>query len=87
MLENKKKKRGTSSVTLNKVITKVSLLQEGDTGETISKTTKDTRKPTTNVNKHAATSSVVSKAVEVVVEEGKKLRDVDTKQIFEVEVL
>jgi hypothetical protein len=74
MLENKKKRKGTSLVTLNKVITKVSLLQEGDADETISKTIKNNGKPTTKVNKLVATSSVVSK----IIEEGKNLRDVDT---------
>ncbi len=61
------------------MITKVSLFQEGDTNETISKTSKDIGKPIIDVDKLAATSSVVSKVVEVVVEKGKTLKDVHTK--------
>ncbi len=79
MLEKKKKRKRTSSVTPNKMITKVSLFQEGDTNETISKTSKDIGKPIIDVDKLAATSSVVSKVVEVVVEKGKTLKDVHTK--------
>jgi hypothetical protein len=87
MLENKKKRRKTSSVIPNKVITKVSLFQEEGIGETISNIIKDTGKPIANVDKHAATSSVLSKVVEVAIEEGIFLKDVDTKHILKVEVL
>jgi hypothetical protein len=61
MLENMKKRTRASSATLNKVITKVSLLQEGDTGETINETT--------NIGKPTTASNVVSKTIEVNVEE------------------
>ncbi len=44
------------------MIIEISLPQEGDNGETIGKTTTDINKPTT-------TSNVVSKTVEVVIEE------------------
>jgi hypothetical protein len=71
MLENMKKRIGASSTTPNKVTIKVSLLQEGDTSETIGETTIDTDKP-------IATSNVVTKIVEVAIEE-QNLRDVDTK--------
>jgi len=67
MLENMKKRIEASSTTPNKVIIKVSLLQEGDTSET-----------TTNTNKPIATSNVVTKIVEVIIEE-QNLKDVDTK--------
>jgi hypothetical protein len=87
MLENQKKRRRTLLVIPNKVITKVSLFQEGGIGETISNITKDTGKPITNVDKHVTTSSVLSKVIEVVVEEGNFLRDVDTKHILKVELL
>jgi hypothetical protein len=62
MLENKKKRTRTSPTTLNKVIKKVSLLQEGDIGEIIGETTTDVGKPD-------ATSNVVGKIIEVAVEE------------------
>jgi hypothetical protein len=62
MLENMKKMIGASSTTPNKVITEVSLPQEGDTGETISETTTDIDNPT-------AASNVVSKTIKVVVQE------------------
>jgi hypothetical protein len=71
MLENMKKRIGASSTTPNKVITEVSLPQEGDTNETIGETT-------TNTDKPIVTSNVVSKIVEVAIEE-KNMRDVDTK--------
>ncbi len=80
MLENRKKRKGASSITPNKVITKVSLTQEGDTSETMGEITIDANKPTT-------TFSFVNKAIEIVVEEGHNLRDVDTKKILEIEVL
>jgi len=71
MLENMKKRIGASSTTLNKVIIKVSLFQEGHINETIGETTTDTDKP-------IVTSNVVTKIVEVAIEE-QNLRDVDTK--------
>ncbi len=86
MLENKKKRKGTSSIILNKVITKVSLPQEGDIGEIMSKTIEDISKPITNANKLVAISSVVNKAIEVATE-GHNMRDIDPEQILEVEVL
>ncbi len=67
MLENMKKRIGASSTTPNKVIIKISLLQEGDTSET-----------TIDTNKPIARSNVVTKIVEVVIEE-QNLKDVDTK--------
>jgi len=87
MLENKKKRKGTSSIIVNKVITKVSLPQEGDIGETIGKTIEDISKPITNANKLVAISSVVNKAIEVATEKGHNLRDIDPEHILEVEVL
>jgi len=87
MLENKKKRRRTSSIIPNKVIKKVSLFREGGIGETISNITKDIGKPITNVDKHATTCSVLSKTIEVAVEEGIFLSDVDTKHILKVELL
>jgi hypothetical protein len=72
MLENRKKRKGTSSITPNKVITKVSLPQEGDICETIGEITINDDNPTT-------TSSFVRKAIEIAIEEGHNLRDVDTK--------
>jgi hypothetical protein len=62
MLENMKKRIGASSRTPNKVITEISLPQEGDISETISETTIDTDKP-------IVASNVVSKIVEVAIEE------------------
>jgi hypothetical protein len=79
-LENRKKRKRASSITPNKVIIKLSSLQEGDTGEAIGKITID-------VNKHVATSSFVNKVVKIVVEEGQNLKDVDTKKILKVEML
>jgi hypothetical protein len=80
MLENRKKRIKTSSTTPNKMITNVSLPQEGDTGETISKTTID-------VSKHVIASNVVSKTIKLYIEENQNLRDVDKNQTLEVEVL
>ncbi len=52
MLENRKKKKGTSLATPSKVITKVSLPQEGDVSKLI-----------VDANKLVAASSVVSKVM------------------------
>jgi hypothetical protein len=62
MLENKKIRLGESSTTPNKVIIEVSLPQEEDIDETIGEII-------TNTNKPIATSNVVSKTVEVTIEE------------------
>jgi two-component sensor histidine kinase len=80
MLENRKKRTGASLATPNKMIIKVSLLQEGDIGEIIGETT-------TNASKHAITSNVVNKTIKVVIEGEQSLKYDDTKQILEVEVL
>jgi len=83
MPKNKKKRKGTSSITPKKVITEVSLPQEGETNET----TENISKPTKDVVKLVAASNVMNKVVEVVVEEEQNLKDADTKQTLEVEVL
>ncbi len=87
MLENRKKKKGTSSITPNKVITKVSLPQEADIGETTGETIEDISKSTIDVMKLTAASNVMSKVIKIVVEEEHNMRDVDTEKTLEVEVL
>lgn len=76
ILENRKKKKGASLATLSKMITKISLPQEGDIC-----------KSATNVDKPVTASNAVNKVLEVAVGEYQSLSNVDTKQIIEVEML
>jgi hypothetical protein len=71
MLENMKKRKKTSSIAPNKVITKVSLPQEGDTREIIGKFIID-------VNKLVDASNVIGKTTKVAIEEEYNLGDVNT---------
>jgi hypothetical protein len=50
MLENMKKRKGSSLVTLSKMIIKVSLHQEEDTSETTDEIIVNINKPTTDVS-------------------------------------
>ncbi len=54
MLENMKKKKGTSSTIPTKVVTKISLPQEGGVDKSIA-----------DANKPNATSNVMSKVIEI----------------------
>jgi hypothetical protein len=76
ILENRKKEKGASLATLSKMITKISLPQEGDIYKSV-----------TNVDKPVAASNVVNKVIEVAIGEYQSLSNVDTKQIIEVEML
>jgi hypothetical protein len=76
MMENKKKKEGTSLANPSKVITEVSLLQEGDVGKLVA-----------NANKLIATSNVVNKVVEVVIREDQSLSNVDIEQTLEIKMI
>ncbi len=71
MMDNKKKKKGASSTNPSKVITKLSLLQEGDVGKAIA-----------NADKLVATSNVVNKVIEVVIGEDQSLNNVDIKKLL-----
>jgi hypothetical protein len=64
MLENRKKRTGTSLTTPNKMIKEISLLQEGDASEFIGETTIDASKP-------IVASNVVGKIIEVAIEENR----------------
>ncbi len=76
IFKNRKKKKGTSLATPSKMITKISLFQKGD----ISKSDVDVDKP-------IVTSNVVNKVIEIPIVEYQNLRNVDTKQMLEVEML
>jgi hypothetical protein len=71
MMDNKKKKKGASSTNPSKMITKLSLLQEGDVGKAVA-----------NADKLVATSNVVNKVIEVVIREDKSLSNVDIKKLL-----
>jgi hypothetical protein len=75
MMENKKKKK-TSLGNPSKVITEVSLPQEGDVGKLVA-----------DVNKPIATSNVVNKVVKVAIGEDQSLSNVDIEQTLEVKML
>jgi hypothetical protein len=76
MMENKKKKKGASSRNPSKVITKVSLPQEGDVSKFVA-----------NVDKPIAASNVVNKVIKVAIGEDQSFNNVDIEQTLEVKML